>query len=111
VLSAAREALAAEAKPTVWDRIWESRVLRVAWAGATAALVLGHMALTIQPGRPMPAPEPDSARARLDAEDLLEIVGLPRVERVAMDFDVAPEEVPSPAEETGTDPSMNGGQS
>jgi len=111
VLSAARDALAAEAMPTVWDRIWESRALRVAWAGATAALVLGHVAVTVQPGRTSAVPERDLARARQDAGDLDEVVRLPRVERIAMDFEVAPKSALSSVEESGTDPSMNGGPS
>ena len=111
VLSAAREALAAETRPTVWDRIWESRTLRLAWTGATAALVLGHVVLTVQPTRPTAAPTGESTAARQDADELHEIVELPRVERIAMDFEVAPKEAPSPVEETGTDPSMNGGPS
>jgi len=108
VLSAAREALAAETRPTVWDRIWESRTLRLAWTGATAALVLGHVVVTVQPVRPTAAPTGESAAARQDADELHEIVELPRVERIAMDFEVAPKEASSPVEETGTDPSMNG---
>jgi hypothetical protein len=111
VLTAAREALAAENRPTIWDRIWESRALRLTWVGATAALVLAHVALTVQTGRPTAAPARDLAGAQQDVDDLYEIVQLPRVERVAMDFDVAPGEASSPVEETGTDPSMNGGQS
>ena len=43
VLAAARRALAEEANPTVWDRLWESRPLRISWIGATAALVLVHV--------------------------------------------------------------------
>lgn len=108
VLSAARKALAAESRPTVWDRIWESRALRLAWTGATAALVLGHVALTVQPTRPTAGPAGESIAARQDADELHEIVELPRVERIAMDFEVAPQEASSPVEETGTDPSMNG---
>ena len=42
VLSAAREALAAESRPTVWDRIWESRTLRLAW---TRRIRIRHLRL------------------------------------------------------------------
>jgi len=107
VLSAAREALVAGAKRTVWDRIWESRVFRLTWVGATAGLVLGHVLVTLEPSGPATAPE--VARANRDADDLREIVRLPRVTRIAMDFDIAPDEAPLAAEEAGL--SSHGGQS
>jgi hypothetical protein len=109
VLTAAREALAARAKRTVWDRIWENRVLRLVWTGATAALVLGHVLVTIEPGGTETVSTPDLARAERNTDDLREIVRLPRVTRVAMDFDVAPPEAPAAAGKA--DRSMNGGQS
>lgn len=107
VLSAAREALVADARRTVWDRIWESRLLRLVWVGATAGLVLGHVLVTLEQSGPATAPE--LARSNRDADDLREIVRLPRVARIAVDIDLAPDEAPSSVEEL--DPSRNGGQS
>jgi hypothetical protein len=109
VLSAAREALAAEAERTVWDRIWESRVLRLAWVAATAGLLLGHVLVTIEPEGRTEAPAPETARADRVDDDLREIVRLPRVARIATDFEIAPEEAPTPARPTG--PSTHGGES
>jgi hypothetical protein len=109
VLSAAREALAAEAKRTIWDRIWESRALRLAWTGTTAALVLGHVLVTIEPEGSGAVPAPDLARAGRETDDLREIVRLPRVTRVAVDFDDAPRKAPASTGSVAR--SMNGGQS
>jgi hypothetical protein len=108
VLSAAREAQAAEAKPTIWDRVWESRALRLAWVGVTVGLVLGHVLVSIEPGKAGMAPEPDLARADRGADDLLEIVRLPRATRIAMDFEIAPREVPASVK--STDSSTHGGK-
>jgi hypothetical protein len=58
------EARAAMARPAVrtdlWTRLWNSRTARLAWAAAVAALVLGHVILSVparvgsaRPGAPL----------------------------------------------------------
>lgn len=85
VLEAAREALAARATQTAWDRAWTSRGLRVAWASATVGLLVAHVFVTIVPQR-SPADEPDRASdVRPVADELNSIAHLPRIERTALD--------------------------
>jgi hypothetical protein len=45
VLGGARQALAREAGRDVWTRIWESRLLRVAWALSVVVLVICHVGI------------------------------------------------------------------
>ncbi len=45
VLSAARAQMAGEAAPDVWSAIWNNRGIRLAWAGAAALLLAGHVFL------------------------------------------------------------------
>jgi hypothetical protein len=47
VLAVAREALAREAVPDVWTRIWESRSLRLAWAAAAALLLMANVGISV----------------------------------------------------------------
>ena len=78
-LDAAARALE-EGKPsTVWDRLWGSVPLRVAWAGTTLALLLAHVALSLlplasqRPDRPLRAQENEP-------EEVREVLSLPRFE-------------------------------
>ena len=48
VLSAAKRALE-EPAPTIWNRLWSSRRLRLGWSVATLALVLAHLGLSVAP--------------------------------------------------------------
>ena len=75
VLAAAREALAEEAASTTWDRLWNSRPLRLAWAGSTFALLLAHVALSVSPGAAVAV-----AEEREQAGELREILDLPPME-------------------------------
>jgi hypothetical protein len=63
--------------------------------------------VTLEPAGP--APPPDVVRANRDADELREIVRLPRVARIVMDFDTAPQQAPASVEPT--DAPRNGGQS
>ncbi len=42
-VAAARERMAAAPAPDLWSRIWNNRGLRLAWAGAVALLLAGHV--------------------------------------------------------------------
>jgi hypothetical protein len=52
VLSAATDALAAEERRTVWDRIWESRAAGRTWATVTLGLLVAHAGLSLMTGTP-----------------------------------------------------------
>ena len=45
ILSLAHE-VSPEPNPSLVDRVWQSRALRLAWAGLVAALLLAHAALS-----------------------------------------------------------------
>ena len=77
VLAAAREALAEEAASTTWDRLWNSRPLRLAWAGSTFVLLLAHVALSVSPGAGAAVAV---AEEREQAGELREILDLPPME-------------------------------
>ena len=48
VLTAATRALQ-EPSPTIWNRLWTSRPLRLGWSVATVALVLAHLGVSVAP--------------------------------------------------------------
>ena len=66
-------------RPTIWDRLWESRPLRVAWGLATLGLLLAHAGLSLAPDASRPG---NNARAadRRQAREIRELLALPRVE-------------------------------
>lgn len=53
-LAAAERALAAEARPDPWDRLWRSPAARLAWAAATILLLAGHLVLSLDSVTPRP---------------------------------------------------------
>ena len=75
VFHAAAAALRAEPEATIWDRLWNSRALRVAWSIATLALLLAHVAVS----RGSERPAPRSARVDPPSE-LREILTLPTID-------------------------------
>ena len=87
VLDAAGEILAAESETGVWDRLWDSRPLRAAWAVTTLGLLVAHATLSVTPDRARSAA---SVASQEEAEELRELLALPtieispRAERVAM---------------------------
>jgi hypothetical protein len=80
-LAAARTAMARPAARTdIWTRLWESRTARFAWAAALAALVLGHVILSVpaREGTARPGAHLYLAGNVLDPE-LAEATELPRL--------------------------------
>jgi len=57
VLAAARAALNDGRAPDVWDRLWTSRPVRLAWAASVLGLAIGHLAIS---GR-VPQPPAETA--------------------------------------------------
>jgi hypothetical protein len=64
ILSLAKE-VSPEPDPSLVDRVWGSRALRLAWAGLVVALLLGHAALSPE----APAAAPLQGRAGAPATD------------------------------------------
>ena len=81
----------------VWDRLWESRPLRAAWAATTLGLLVTHVALSVTPESRRPAA---NVASREQADELRELLALPTVEispraqRMAMGAS-APEPIPA----------------
>ncbi|HPR64065.1 MAG TPA: hypothetical protein PK014_07555 [Thermoanaerobaculia bacterium] len=67
------------AAETVWDRIFFSRPLRVAWVSTFLLLVAGHLFMTYGPSQRTARTEP-SQRASFINQDLLEIASLPAID-------------------------------
>ena len=78
VLSAAKRALH-EPAPTIWNRLWTSRPLRLGWSVATLALVLAHLGLSVAPFG-----SPDSRQARgatgSTSRELGDVLNVPAIE-------------------------------
>ena len=49
----------------IWDRLWESRPLRLAWAVTTIGLLLANAALSLAPG-----PSPQTNRASMREQEM-----------------------------------------
>ena len=78
VLAAAARTRPVNDAPTFWDRIWERRPLRLAWAVTTGALLLAHAALSLAPGPG--AARPAGGDARGQREELRDALALPTIE-------------------------------
>lgn len=92
VLRAARQAALEAPAPTVWDRLFESRPLRAAWAALCLVLVAGHIALTEPTESRLP-----EARSLVDAPELRDVLELPRFEGVVFGPDLLdPQPAPEP---------------
>lgn len=98
VLEAAREPLRDADLPRVWDRVWDSRALRAAWAATTLVLALAHVALSVAPGGGRSSP---AVAERDRADELREVLELPtveispRAERIAMGAALPPTTAPA----------------
>ena len=64
VLDAAAEAFEAEAGPSRWDLLWDSRRLRATWFVATVGLIVAHVVISL-PSSP-PPPVGTTARGQLE---------------------------------------------
>lgn len=81
VLARAREALAQEAVPDVWTRIWESRPLRIAWAAAASLLVVANFAVSARrPPAGMAASRTGAEAEKAAARELANLLALPPID-------------------------------
>lgn len=78
-LAAARERMAAAPPPDLWSRIWNNRTLRLAWAGAVALLVAGHVVVSRAPGSAFTPNPPVMADTQRD-EQFIEILRQVRID-------------------------------
>ena len=72
-VAAARDSMTAAPAPDRWSRIWNSRALRLAWAGAVALLVAGHVLVGRDPGSGFTPNPPVMAETQRD-EQFIEIL-------------------------------------
>ncbi len=103
VLAVAREALAREAVPDVWTRIWESRPLRLAWAAAAALLVMANVGISMRrpPGGVVVSRTEASTGAEAEREaarELAALVALPPIDETVQPLAGRASAVASPAE-------------
>ncbi len=82
-LRPAVQALQRPAVPDLWTRLWQSRPLRLAWAGCTTLLLLGHLVVTLLQAKPITSQPPGRLFAHSPSDpELAEIVELPRLRTV-----------------------------
>ena len=77
--TAASAAGTEDAGLTVWDRMWKSRGLRVAWGVAVVLLLLAHIAVGMGPHAPSRTARRGVASLEQDHE-LAEVIRLERIE-------------------------------
>ncbi len=78
-VAAARDSMTAAPAPDRWSRIWNSRALRLAWAGAVALLLAGHVLISGDPGSVFTPNPPVMADTQRD-EHLIEILRQVRID-------------------------------
>jgi len=77
VLKAAGVALAGDPAPDFWNRVWESRAARLAWAVSVAGLLVAHVFVTPRGAAPRET-------ASFYEEEITELARLPRIEPAAL---------------------------
>jgi len=84
VLASATAARAKAPATDAWTRIWEHRGVRLAWAACTAALLIGHVVVSLE-GLRRPSRTTPTAFAPLPSDDELQAVAaLPPIEGAAL---------------------------
>jgi hypothetical protein len=79
-LTAARAAGGTSSDSDLWNRLWTSPPLRLAWAASVAGLVLAHLALSLPARRTGPSRAGPLLTAGVVADtELAEVVELPRI--------------------------------
>ncbi len=78
VLAATAAALRDPAVTTVWDRLWTSRPLRLAWSLAFVGLLAAHAAISVPRSEPGEATR--RAAGRAPSDELRDEVALPTVD-------------------------------
>lgn len=74
VLGAARTGSRVGPAADAWSRLWHSRSLRLAWAGAVVLLLAGHAALSLDRSGVRPAFRPDLVAERRVDEQLIDLL-------------------------------------
>lgn len=85
VLQAAQQALDSSPATDIWTRLWQSRLLRLAWGTCVLVLIVGNVALPPRPRLAIGTETMLLARLAEDADsELAEIARLPRLLEEAM---------------------------
>lgn len=79
VLRAATDTLELEPSQTIWDRMWESRMVGRSWATATLGLLLAHAWMAVLSDAPQSVEDLRSVERR-QAREVRELLELPTVE-------------------------------
>ncbi len=77
-VAAARERIAAAPAPDLWSKIWNNRALRLAWVGAVALLLAGHVLVGRDLGSVLTPNPPVMAETQRD-EQFIEILRQVRI--------------------------------
>lgn len=77
VLQAAGAALTRQPIRDAWQRVWESRAARTAWAVSVAGLLVAHAYITPRETTPRET-------ASFDQEEITELARLPRIDAAAL---------------------------
>lgn len=101
-LAAASRALAEPPMPDLWERLWASRPLRLAWATSMLALLGGHLLLSVSQRLATPPPPELAAGAGLPAE-LATIATLPSIDPAAVSWEADADAVPPARSRVMTD--------
>lgn len=87
-------AAALESRPTVWERLWESRPLRAAWVTTTVGLIIANVVISF-PAASTSRPDPIATSTRDRIEALGDVLGLPTIEISPRAEGLALEETPT----------------
>ena len=76
-MRAARAALSS--RPTIWDRLWESRPLRAGWVVATIGLIVANVVISVAPDETSGGDAFATSR-RDQIDEIRDVIGLPTIE-------------------------------
>lgn len=90
-LAAASRALAEPPANDIWDRIWFSRPLRLAWAATLILLLAGHLMVSLTGvAGPDPSPAPIAALGGIEPE-LAQVASVPTINLSATSWGPSPD--------------------
>ena len=67
---------ALSSRPTVWDRLWESRPLRAGWVVATVGLIIANVVISVSPDA-ISGGDAFATSQRDQINEIRDVIGLP----------------------------------
>jgi len=104
-LAAARRALAEPPTLDLWERMWASRPLRLAWATSVLAILGGHLLLSLAQWLAAAPPTAIAAQSELLAE-VATIATLPSIDPATVSWEPDADVVPAAPGRSLTDPTQ-----